>query len=119
MRIAVTSTGPSLDSMISPTCAEATHFVFMNLASGQFYAFEIPSVYRSQASGFPIVESLLGSGICVVLMQACKPEVQRALQGGSIRVYTQVSGTVSEGIEKYRQGWLLPASMLPKKMQMR
>ncbi len=114
MRIAVAATGPSLDSMISPNCTEATHFLFMNLASGQCYAFESPSLYRSQA----VAESLLGSGICAVLMQKCEREVQRALQGGSIRVYTHVRGTVSEGIEKYRQGLLLPASTLPETLRL-
>jgi predicted Fe-Mo cluster-binding NifX family protein len=117
MRIAVASTGPSLDSMISPTCTEASHIVYMDLLSGEFYAFEIPHTHPVESTEFPIAESLMGAGVCAVLMQACKPEVQRTLQEGGIRVYTHISGRVSEGIERYKQGDLSPEPKLPNVMQ--
>lgn len=108
MRIAIASKGPTLDSMISPTCTETTHFIFMNLESGNFYAFENPNLNRTGYTDFPIAESLLGAGISAVLMQECKPEVQRSLQEGGIRLYTNIQGTVSEGIEQYKEGRLSP-----------
>jgi predicted Fe-Mo cluster-binding NifX family protein len=108
MRIAVAATGPSMDSMISSSCTETTHFIFMNLASGEHYIFEKPAYSILQRKEMPIANSLLGSGIQAVLFQDCKPEVKRKLQTGGIRVYTHVSGTVSEAIEQYKEGRLSP-----------
>jgi len=117
MRIAVASTGPSLNSMISPTCTEASHIIYMDLLSGTFYAFEIPHTHPVDTKEFPIAESLMGAGVCAVLLQACRPDVQRTLQEGGIRVYTHISGRVSEGIERYKQGDLSPEPKLPIAMQ--
>jgi predicted Fe-Mo cluster-binding NifX family protein len=108
MRIAVAATGPTMDSMISPSCTETTHFVFMNLASGEYHIFEKPAYSTLQGKDMPIADSLLGSGIQAVLLEDCKPEVRRRLQTGGIRVYTHVSGTVSEAIEQYKEGRLSP-----------
>jgi predicted Fe-Mo cluster-binding NifX family protein len=111
MWIAIAATGPTLDSLISPSCTRTSHFILVDVESGQYHAFANPNAYDPATNDFPIAESLLGAGVCIVLAQHCSPEIQHILQKGGVKLFTHVEGTVSEAIGQYRQGCLQPVDV--------
>ena len=106
MKIAITSTGKTLDSQVDPRFGRAACFVIIDTETMDFSVIENSNVAAAGGAGISSAKAVIDTGAEAVLTGNCGPNAERTLSAGEIKVYTGVSGTVSEAIEFFKTGKL-------------
>ena len=106
MKIAITSTGKTLDSQVDPRFGRAACFVIIDTETMDFSVIENGNVAAAGGAGISSAKAVIDTGAEAVLTGNCGPNAERTLSAGEIKVYTGVSGTVSEAIEFFKTGKL-------------
>jgi predicted Fe-Mo cluster-binding NifX family protein len=111
MKIAVTSTGRTLDSGLDPRFGRARTLIVYDIESGQFDAVDnqdntdIPS-----GAGIQTAETLARLGVECVITGNCGPKAYRTLQAANIKVMLAPGGAVLGVIEAFKAGKLTEAT---------
>lgn len=107
MKVAVTTTGNTLDSPIDPRFGRAQKFAIVDTESD---AIEIvdntQNLNAVQGAGIQAGETIVRSGVKRVITGHCGPKAFRTLQAAGIEVITGASGTVGETVERFKAGEL-------------
>jgi predicted Fe-Mo cluster-binding NifX family protein len=106
MKIAITSTGKTLDSQVDPRFGRASWFIIVDSDSMEFEAVANDNVSAAGGAGISSAKVVIDSGAEAVLTGNCGPNAHRTLTAGSVTVYTGAAGTVKEAIEKLKGGEL-------------
>ena len=111
MKIAVSSEGPGLDSMVDPRFGRAAGFVLVDTDSmAAEYLDNGASQILAQGAGIETAERLAGAGIRAVLSGYVGPKAFAALQAADIAVYQDLDGrSVREAVRCYRDGGVTAA----------
>jgi predicted Fe-Mo cluster-binding NifX family protein len=109
MKVAVTSTGPDLDSQVDPRFGRCQYFVIVDTDSMEFEALENPNIMASGGAGIQSAQLVAEHGAEVVLTGNCGPNAYQTFQAAGVGVIVGVSGTVRAAIEKYKSGQLTAA----------
>lgn len=111
MKIAITSTGVSPDAPVDPRFGRAAFFIVFDTETGEYTALDnTHGVDSPHGAGIRAAETLSQLGVEVVITGNCGPKALTALEAGGIKVFTGATGTVREGLEKFRRGELNPPS---------
>ena len=110
MKIAVTSTGKTLDSQVDPRFGRAAYFVIVDTETMDFEVIENDNVSAGGGAGTSSAKVIADTGADAVLTGNCGPNAQRTLSAADVKLYTGLTGTVSEAIELYKAGKLTEAS---------
>jgi predicted Fe-Mo cluster-binding NifX family protein len=110
MKIAVTSTGKTLDSQVDPRFGRAAYFIVVDTETMEFNAFENQNVAAGGGAGIGSAKTVIDVGAEAVLTGNCGPNAQRTLSAAGVKLYIGVTGTVSEAIELYKSGKLAEAA---------
>ncbi len=110
MKIAITSTGKTLDSQVDPRFGRAAHFIIVDTETMDFSVIENESVAAAGGAGVSSAKVVIDSGATAVLTGNCGPNAQRTLSATGIKLYNSVTGTVSEAIELFKSGKLTESS---------
>lgn len=110
MKIAITSTGKTLDSQVDPRFGRAACFVIVETETMEFSAIENENVAAAGGAGISSAKIVIDAGVQVVLTGNCGPNAQRTLSAGGVKLYTGVTGTVAEAIELFKTGKLAEAA---------
>ena len=110
MKIAISSTGPDLESDVDPRFGRCQYFMIVNLDDMSFEA--IANTNLSQGSGVGIQSSkvVADKGAKAVLTGNVGPKAYQALSGGGLEIITGVSGIVREAAQRYKNGQLQQAN---------
>ena len=106
MKIAVSSTGPSLEAQVDPRFGRAQFLVIVETDTLEFEAIENPNLMAGGGAGIQTAQMIAGKGATVVLTGNCGPNAYRALSAAGITVHVGVTGTVREGVERFKRGEL-------------
>lgn len=110
MKIAVTSTGPALDSAVDPRFGRCAYFLIIDSDTLAFETIENSSRALGGGAGVQSAQLVAGKGASVVLTGNCGPNAFQAFGAAGIQVITGVGGNVREAVELFRSGKLSASS---------
>ncbi len=106
MKIAVSSTGKSLDSQVDPRFGRCQYFIFVNPETMEFEAFENEGLMAMGGAGIQAAQFISQKGANALITGNIGPNAVSALSASGIKVYLVSGGTVKEVIERYKSGIL-------------
>ncbi|MBN2181159.1 MAG: NifB/NifX family molybdenum-iron cluster-binding protein [Sedimentisphaerales bacterium] len=110
MKIAITSTGQTIDSQVDPRFGRAAYFMIFDTYSMDFSAIENRSIDAAGGAGINSAKAVIDTQAQAVLTGNCGPNAQRTLSAAGVKLYTGVTGTISEAIELFKTGKLTEAA---------
>jgi len=110
MKIAISATGPTLDSMVDPRLGRCQYFIIVDPETMEFEGVQNPSTGLMHGAGIQTAQLIANKGATVVLTGNCGPNAFQTLSAAGIQVITGVSGQVKEVIERYKRGELKPTA---------
>ena len=110
MKIAVTSTGKTLDSEVDPRFGRAACFIIVDTETMDFNVIENQSVAAAGGAGISSAKVVIDAAAEAVLTGNCGPNAERTLTAAGVKLYTAAAGTVAEAIELFKSGKLTEAT---------
>ena len=96
MKIAVTSTGPDLESQVDPRFGRCAYFLFINTDTMEFEAVENPNLALGSGVGIQSSQLMGEKNVQAVLTGNCGPNAYQALSAAGIQVTVGVNGSVRQ-----------------------
>ena len=106
MKIAVTSTGPTLDDMMEERFGRCAYFLIIDPDTLEFEALENPNIALGGGAGIQSAQLMADKGVSTVLTGNCGPNAFQTFGAANIQVITGVSGQVRQAVEQYKSGAL-------------
>lgn len=106
MKIAVTSTGETLDSQVDQRFGRAAFFVIAETDTMDFAVIENENLAAGGGVGVSSAKLVIDAGAEAVLTGNCGPNAQRTLSAAGIKLFTGLTGTVAQAIELFKEGKL-------------
>ncbi len=107
MKIAVTSSGKTLDSDLDPRFGRALYFLIVDTET---MALEVKENSQNlnlpQGAGIQAGKTVADTGAEAVITGNCGPKAFNVLTAANIKVITGVNGTVKDAVEKFKSGEL-------------
>jgi predicted Fe-Mo cluster-binding NifX family protein len=103
MKIAITSTGTTLDSSVDPRFGRSAFIAFLDLQTGQLEALANPFADASGGAGIQSAQFVLDHRADALLTGHCGPKASAVLSDAGVQVVNGISGTVREAVASYRQ----------------
>jgi predicted Fe-Mo cluster-binding NifX family protein len=110
MKIAVTSTGKTLDSQVDPRFGRAACFITIDTETMDFSVIDNENIAAGGGAGISSAKAVIDAGAKAVLTGNCGPNAERALSSGGVKLYTGVTGTVEEAVKLFKNGQLTEAA---------
>lgn len=101
MKIAVSATGPTLDSPVDPAFGRCTYFVVVDADGSSATAVRNSGTEMNSGAGPRAVQGLVDAGVSVVLTGQCGPQATRALSAAGITADLGHHGTVAEAVAAF------------------
>ena len=110
MRIAVTSTGDSLNSQVDARFGRARYFIVIDPDSMEFEAVDNKqNINAPQGAGIQAAQTVANHKVEYVLSGHCGPKALKALSAAGIKVIVRVSDClVKEAVDRFKEGNLQP-----------
>lgn len=110
MKIAVSSTGRTLESQVDPRFGRAVFFVLVDTDTGAVSSHDnAQSLNAAQGAGIQAAETVSRLGAQVAITGHCGPKAFRTLRAADIQVVVGAEGSVTEAVEAFKAGRLKPA----------
>jgi predicted Fe-Mo cluster-binding NifX family protein len=106
MKIAVSSTGQTLDSMVEARFGRCPYFLIVDPATLEFEAIANPSLEIGGGAGIQSAQLIADKGASVILTGNCGPNALKAFEKAGIQVITNVAGSVSQVVLQFTAGAL-------------
>jgi predicted Fe-Mo cluster-binding NifX family protein len=110
MKVAVSSTGKTIDSAIDPRFGRCSWFVIVETEDMSFEAFSNESVALGGGAGIQSAQFIVSKGAEAVITGNCGPNAMSALSAAGVKVIIGQTGTVREAAARYQRGELRSAS---------
>lgn len=114
MKIAVSSTGQTLNSAVEALFGSCPYFLVVNPASLEFEVTTNTNAGLVVGSGILSAQLIAEKGVSVVLTGHCGPNALQILEKAGIQVVTGVSGLVLQVVQQFADGSLSPDPQGPK-----
>jgi len=110
MKIAVTSTGPTLDDNVEARFGRCPYFLIIDTETMQLEAIENPNMALGGGAGIQSAQLLANHQVQVVLTGNCGPNAFATLGAAEIQVIVGVGGTIRQAMEQFKSGAFSGAS---------
>jgi predicted Fe-Mo cluster-binding NifX family protein len=105
MKIAVTSTGKTLDSQVDPRFGRAACFIVVDTdVMDVLNVLENENVAAGGGAGISSAKAVIDAGAEAVLTGNCGPNAERTLTAAGVKLFTGATGTVAEAVELFKSG---------------
>ena len=104
MRIAISSTGASLDAEAEPRFGRCQYFIIADPETMDFEAMDNSAAMEAGGAGISAAQAIADKNVQAVLTGNCGPNAYRVLSAAGIQIITGISGKVKDAIEGYRSG---------------
>jgi len=110
MKIAISSSGNSLDSPVDQRFGRAAGFIVADTDTMEFdYVENLQNLNSPSGAGIQTAQTIADLKVEAVLTGNCGPKAFSALAAAGIKLYLGASGLVSETIEKFKNNGLTQA----------
>ena len=109
MKIAISSTGPDLESEVDPRFGRCQYFLIVDLEDMSFEAVPNGNVAQGSGVGIQSAKVVADKGAKAVLTGNVGPNAYQTLSAAGLKVITGVSGMVRKAAQQYKNGQLQPA----------
>jgi len=110
MKIAVTSTGPTLDDNVEARFGRCPYFLIIDTDSMQYEAIENPNIAIGGGAGIQSAQLMSEKGVIAVLTGNCGPNAFNVFGQAGIQVIVGVNGPVRNAVEQFKTGAFSSAS---------
>jgi predicted Fe-Mo cluster-binding NifX family protein len=111
MKVAVTSSGKTLDSPVDPRFGRAAYFLIVDTDTLEFEVVDnADNINAFKGAGIQAAVAVSNKGAEVLLTGYCGPNAFRTLTAANIKVANDASGTVREAVAAFKEGKLPFAS---------
>jgi predicted Fe-Mo cluster-binding NifX family protein/ferredoxin len=110
MKIAVTSTGPSMDDSVEGRFGRCAYFLIIDPDTMEFEAVQNPNISLGGGAGIQSAQMMADKNVSVVLTGNCGPNAFQTFGAAGIQVITGVGGTVRQAVRQYKNGEMSGAS---------
>ena len=104
MRIAVTTTGPSLDDQVEARFGRAPYYLFVDTETMEVEAVQNPNVAAGGGAGIQSAQMISDHGVQQVLTGNCGPNAFQVFSAAGIQVKVGVSGIARQAVEQFKAG---------------
>jgi len=104
MKIAVTSTGPTLDNDVEARFGRCAYFLIIDTDTMQFEAIENPNMALGGGAGIQSAQLMSEKGVKTVLTGNCGPNAFNVFGQAGINVIVGVSGNIRKAVEQFKLG---------------
>lgn len=108
MKIAVSSSGKTLKSLVEPRFGRCQYFVIVESDSMKNETVPNLAVGSAHGAGVEAAQLVASKGVKVILTGNVGPNAYHALTASSIDIVTGVTGTVEDAVKRYSRGELKP-----------
>jgi len=102
MKIAVTSTGPTLDDNVEARFGRCPYFLIIDTDTMQYEAIENPNIALGGGAGIQSAQLMSEKGVTTVLTGNCGPNAFNVFGQAGIQVIVGVSGPVRNAVEQFK-----------------
>jgi len=106
MKIAVSSTGQTLESAVETRFGRCPYFLIVNPATLDFDVIANANAELEGGVGIQSAQLIVEKSASVVLTGSCGPNALQVLKKAGIHVVTGVSGSVSQVVQQFTAGSL-------------
>ena len=103
MKVAVSSSGTTLDSALDPRFGRAAYFLIVDTDT---MALEVKENSQNlnlpQGAGIQAGKTVVACGVDAVITGNCGPKAFQVLQAARVKVVTGLQGSVQEVVEKFK-----------------
>jgi predicted Fe-Mo cluster-binding NifX family protein len=110
VKVAVSSTGGSLDSAVDPRFGRCGVFLVVDTETMKHQAVPNSSIGAAHGAGIGAAQAVAQLGVKAVITGQVGPNAHMALSQAGITVYTGASGTVKTAVEQFKSGALRTAA---------
>jgi predicted Fe-Mo cluster-binding NifX family protein/ferredoxin len=110
MKIAVTSTGPTLDDNVEARFGRCSYFLIIDTETMQYEPIENPNIALGGGAGIQSAQLMSEKGVTTVLTGNCGPNAFNVFGQAGIQVIVSVSGPVRNAVEQFNNGVFPSAS---------
>jgi len=111
MKIAISSTGPSLDDAVESRFGRCARFIVIDPDTMAFDALTNPNINQGGGAGIQSARLMAEKGVSVVLTGNCGPNAFQTFGAAGIRVISGIGGSVRQAVEQYKSGALAESNM--------
>jgi predicted Fe-Mo cluster-binding NifX family protein len=109
MKIAITAQGQDLQSAVDPRFGRAKWFLVVDTETGDCEAVDNKqNVNAAQGAGIQAAKIVASKQVEALITGHCGPNAFHTLNAAGIKIIVGAEGTVSEALEKYKNGELKP-----------
>ena len=106
MKVAMSSTGDNLDAQIDMRFGRCRYFLFVDTDSMEFEAVDNANIASAGGAGIRSAQLIADKEAQVLLTGNVGPNAFDVLSAAGIKVYSGLSGSIKEAIEKLKNGQL-------------
>jgi len=110
MKIAVTSTGPTLDNDVEARFGRCPYFLIIDIETMQLEVIENPNIALGGGAGIQSAQLMSEKGVTAVLTGNCGPNAFNVFGQAGIQVIVGVNGPVRDAVEQFKRGAFSSAS---------
>lgn len=105
MKIAVTSSGETLDSQLDPRFGRAAYILIVETETLEFESFDNQENKNAfKGAGIQAAAMVSNSGATVLLTGFCGPNAFKTLETAGVKVVNDQTGRVIDAVQKFKQG---------------
>ena len=106
MKIAITSSGPTLDAQVDPRFGRCTYFLIVDTDTMDFEAVENPNAALGGGAGIQSGQAMAARDVKFVLTGNCGPNAHETLSAAGIGIILGCSGAVRDAVGQFNAGQL-------------
>ncbi len=107
MKVAITSQGPDMTSVVDPRFGRAKFLVLMDTETGEFTAHDnTQNLNAVQGAGIQAAQNVVSLGAAAVITGNVGPKAFAALQAGDVKPHIGATGSVHHAVEQFKDGRL-------------